>query len=98
MQSLRPNPNAIYQNVVHALKTITKKEGGTTVIRGINIVMAGAGPAHGVYFASYEVARKALGNVRSASGQNSAVANGMFTKKTQLCKTLLEKNAPGFVE
>ena len=98
MQSLRPNPNAIYQNVVHALKTITKKEGGTTVIRGINIVMAGAGPAHGVYFASYEVARKALGNVRSASGQNSAVANGMFTMKTQLSKTVLEKNAPGFVE
>ena len=95
MQSLRPNPNAIYQNVVHALKTIARKEGGTTVIRGINIVMAGAGPAHSVYFASYEVARKALGNVRSTSGQNSAAANGIFItlpglniENIQLCLNL----------
>ncbi len=78
MQSLRPNPDAIYQNVAHALKTITKKEGGRTVIRGVNIVIAGAAPAHGVYFASYEMARKALGNVRSASGQNSHIVNGKF--------------------
>ena len=88
MQSLRPNPNAMYQNVVHALKTIAQREGGKTVIRGVNIVMAGAGPAHGVYFASYEVARKSLGNVRSTSGQNNASANGMF-KGHSLLKVLL---------
>ena len=80
MQSLRPNPNAMYQNVIHALKTITQKEGGRTVIRGVNIVIAGAGPAHGVYFASYEMIRKALGNVRSTSGQNKPAANGKLNK------------------
>jgi solute carrier family 25 iron transporter 28/37 len=82
MQSLRPNPNAIYQNVIHALKTITQKEGGRTVIRGVNIVIAGAGPAHGVYFASYEMIRTALGNVRSTSGHNNPAANGKNRNKT----------------
>lgn len=85
MQSLRPNPNAIYQNVGHALKTIAKKEGGRTVIRGVNIVIAGAGPAHGIYFASYEMARKSLGNVRSTSGQNSAMANAVAGALATLC-------------
>lgn len=78
MQSLQPNPKAIYHNVAHALRTIAKNEGGRTVIRGINIVAAGAGPAHSVYFASYEVARRFLGNVRSSSGQNNPIANGNF--------------------
>ena len=81
MQSLRPNPDAIYQNVSHALKTISKKEGARTVIRGVNIVIAGAGPAHAVYFASYEVARKSLGNVRSSSGQNNPIANGKMNMR-----------------
>ena len=78
MQSLRPNPRASYHNIAHALKTIAKNEGGKTVIRGVNVVAAGAGPAHSVYFASYEVARKALGNVRSSSGHNNPLANGKF--------------------
>lgn len=76
MQSLRPDKNAVYQSVRHAFKTISVMEGGRTVIRGVNIVIAGAGPAHGVYFSSYEVARKALGNVRSDSGKNNPFANG----------------------
>lgn len=83
MQSLRPNPNAVYQSVGHALKTIAKKEGGKTVVRGVNVVIAGAGPAHAVYFSSYEMARKSLGNVRSSSGQNNPAANGRFVIHNQ---------------
>lgn len=85
MQSLRPNPNANYNNIGHALRTITKKEGGRTIIRGVNIVALGAGPAHSVYFASYEIARKALGNVRSSSGNNNPFANAFAGALATLC-------------
>ena len=84
MQSLQPNPNARYRGIAHALKTIARTEGKTAVIRGVNVVAVGAGPAHSLYFASYELARKAMGNVRSSSGQNNPVANGMYCKISQL--------------
>ena len=75
---MQPNPKAMYRGITHALKTITVNEGARTIVRGVNVVAVGAGPAHSVYFASYEIARKALGNVRSSSGQNNPIANGKF--------------------
>ncbi|EDO49303.1 predicted protein [Nematostella vectensis] len=60
MQSLKPNPNAQYNNMIHAIKKMIQSEGILAPLRGINIVAMGAGPAHALYFSSYEAIKKLL--------------------------------------
>jgi len=60
MQSLKPNPNAKYRSIIHAMKCIIKREGLFAPLRGINIVALGSGPAHALYFSSYEYVKKKL--------------------------------------
>lgn len=60
MQSLRPHPNAIYRNMHHAFKSMVTREGLSTPFRGINVVALGAGPAHALYFSTYEATKKFL--------------------------------------
>lgn len=60
MQVLRPHPSAVYSGVVHAFQEIISREGVTRLYRGIMSIVAGAGPAHAIYFASYEQAKKIL--------------------------------------
>ncbi|KAG8012150.1 Mitoferrin-1 [Nibea albiflora] len=50
MQSLQPDPNAQYKGVYEALKRIIRTEGIFRPLRGLNITMLGAGPAHALYF------------------------------------------------
>lgn len=58
MQSLRPHPNAKYRNIHHAFRSMMKKEGLFTPLRGMNVVALGAGPAHALYFSTYEAMKK----------------------------------------
>ena len=58
MQSLRPHPNAMYRNIHHAFRSMMKKEGLFTPLRGMNVVALGAGPAHALYFSTYEAMKK----------------------------------------
>ena len=74
MQSLRPHPNAVYRNIKHASLEIIKKEGFRRVWRGLPIVAMGAGPAHALYFTSYEYTKKLL-NGRVYGGEH--VLHGM---------------------
>lgn len=57
---LKPNPNATYKNIIHAMRCMIKGEGIMAPLRGINIVAIGAGPAHALYFSSYEYVKKLL--------------------------------------
>ena len=41
--------------------TITKVEGFRTLWRGVSSAVVGAGPAHAVYFATYESVKHAMG-------------------------------------
>lgn len=54
MQSLQPNPHAVYKNVSEALYKMIRFEGILRPIRGMNAVIIGAGPAHALYFSCYE--------------------------------------------
>uniref|UniRef100_A0A3Q3J0I4 Mitoferrin-1 n=1 Tax=Monopterus albus TaxID=43700 RepID=A0A3Q3J0I4_MONAL len=76
MQSLQPDPNAQYRSVYEALKRIIRTEGIFRPLRGLNITMIGAGPAHALYFACYEQAKRSLSDVIQ-SGGNSHLANGI---------------------
>ncbi|XP_061584906.1 mitoferrin-1 [Cololabis saira] len=76
MQSLQPDPNAQYKGVYEALKRIVRTEGIFRPLRGLNITMLGAGPAHALYFACYERVKRLLSD-RIQSGGNSHIANGV---------------------
>lgn len=75
MQSLQPDPNAQYRGVYEALKRIVQTEGIFRPLRGLNITMLGAGPAHALYFACYERVKCSLSDIIQ-NGGNSHVANG----------------------
>ncbi|XP_077572123.1 mitoferrin-1 [Stigmatopora nigra] len=76
MQSLQPDPNARYRGVYQALKRIVLTEGFWRPLRGLNITVVGAAPAHALYFACYERVKRSLGDVIQGEG-NSHLANGI---------------------
>ncbi|NXN16256.1 MFRN1 protein, partial [Indicator maculatus] len=76
MQSLQPDPKAQYRSVYEALKKIVLTEGPWRPLRGINVTMLGAGPAHALYFACYEQMKKSLSDSLQQGG-NSHLANGV---------------------
>ncbi|KAF3850737.1 hypothetical protein F7725_012509 [Dissostichus mawsoni] len=61
---------------VKALKRIIQTEGVLRPLRGLNITMIGAGPAHAIYFACYERVKRSLSDVMQSKG-NSHLANGL---------------------
>ena len=63
MQSLNPDPKAHYTSVYGALKKIIRTEGFWRPLRGLNVMMMGAGPAHAMYFACYENMKRTLNAV-----------------------------------
>ena len=74
MQVLVPHPRANYRNVPDALARIVRYEGIRNTLRGLNAVVAGAGPAHAMYFACYEKVKKTLSH--SGSGNHLVHGNG----------------------
>ncbi len=66
---------------------MVRTEGALAPLRGMNVVALGAGPAHAVYFTSYEMTKKFFGNLgnKTLSG-NVAVGKknfGVFLLCTQ---------------
>ncbi|XP_037327990.1 mitoferrin-2-like [Pungitius pungitius] len=76
MQSLHPEPAARYSSVMDALRQIVRTEGVWRPIRGVNVLAVGAGPAHALYFASYEKIKFSLSD-SIHPGANSHFANGV---------------------
>lgn len=60
MQVLRPHQNAVYSGVMDAFRRISTGEGLRSLYGGVQSVVLGAGPAHAVYFATYEQAKRML--------------------------------------
>ena len=54
MQSIGATSESRYRGITHGLTTMWRSEGVLRPYRGMTAVMAGAGPAHGFYYASYE--------------------------------------------
>merc|ERR1712000_179445 len=61
MQIVNPSPTAVYSGISNAMLTISRVEGFRTLWRGVSSVVLGAGPAHAVYFATYEAVKHAMG-------------------------------------
>ncbi|KAL1303142.1 hypothetical protein AAFC00_006574 [Neodothiora populina] len=72
MQVMNPTPAAIYTGLGNAIATISRVEGYMSLWRGLSSVVLGAGPAHAIYFATYEVVKQEMGG--NASGHHPLAA------------------------
>ncbi|KAF2667200.1 mitochondrial carrier [Microthyrium microscopicum] len=74
MQVVNPSPTAVYSGISNAMVTITKVEGFRTLWRGVSSVVVGAGPAHAVYFATYESVKHAMGGNEGGKHEHHPLA------------------------
>ncbi|MCJ1461857.1 Fe(2+) transporter [Pseudocyphellaria aurata] len=82
LQIINPSPGGIYTSLTNAVSTITKIEGTTSLWRGISSVIVGAGPAHAVYFATYEAVKQAMG------GNNGTEHHPLAAATSGACATI----------
>ncbi|KAJ1869134.1 Fe(2+) transporter, partial [Coemansia sp. S17] len=68
MQVVGSPSSVVYSGVTNALKVISTTEGVRSLWRGVMSVILGAGPAHAVYFATYEQTKKVF---TAAAGGNA---------------------------
>ncbi|KAK2871862.1 hypothetical protein FQN49_002750 [Arthroderma sp. PD_2] len=77
MQVLNPGAGGLYTGLTHAVSTISRIEGWRALWKGVSSVIVGAGPAHAVYFGTYEVVKDlAGGNVGSGHHPLAAALSG----------------------
>ncbi|KAF1920529.1 mitochondrial carrier domain-containing protein [Ampelomyces quisqualis] len=74
IQIINPAPGAMYSGISNAMVTISRVEGFRTLWKGLSSVVMGAGPAHAVYFASYEATKHALGGNEGGSEEHHPLA------------------------
>ncbi|KAJ9666429.1 Fe(2+) transporter [Coniosporium apollinis] len=74
MQIINPSPTALYSGLSNAMVTITRVEGFRTLWKGLSSVVLGAGPAHAVYFATYEAVKHAAGGNRGGKEEHHPFA------------------------
>ena len=70
----RPPSLPARASVIQAVSSILRSEGAIGLYRGIGAMGLGAGPAHAVYFAVYEAAKKEF--TRDSSGNDGMAALG----------------------
>ena len=75
MQVLPTSPTAISKSLYQSLSKVSATEGLATLWRGVGSVILGAGPAHAVYFGTYEIVKEVAGGNRpghqfAATGQS----------------------------
>ncbi|KAJ2508417.1 Fe(2+) transporter [Coemansia sp. RSA 2052] len=68
MQVVGSPSSVVYSGVTQALRVISTTEGVRSLWRGVMSVILGAGPAHAVYFATYEQTKKVF---TAAAGGNA---------------------------
>ncbi|EQB53551.1 hypothetical protein CGLO_06713 [Colletotrichum gloeosporioides Cg-14] len=82
MQVLNPNPSAVYNGVIQGTYRIASREGVLSLWRGMSSVVAGAGPAHAVYFATYEAVKHVMG------GNQAGVHHPLAAATSGACATI----------
>ncbi|CAF1387947.1 unnamed protein product [Didymodactylos carnosus] len=75
MQCINPDPHAKYRGITHAMREIITHEGIFRPVRGMHVVALAAGPAHALYFSSYEKLKIIFsGNLQAG---HNPIANGL---------------------
>lgn len=87
MQILNSNATPTNTGVLRNITQIASKEGVLNLWRGMSSVVVGAGPAHAVYFATYEAVKHAMGGnqvgvhhplAAASSGAAATIASDAF--------------------
>ncbi|CAL8124586.1 unnamed protein product [Orchesella dallaii] len=60
MQSLIPTPGVEYRTIMGTLNHMVQGEGVFRPVRGLSAMMIGTGPAHALYFGSYEYVKQGM--------------------------------------
>ncbi|GAB0098998.1 Mitoferrin [Sergentomyia squamirostris] len=100
MQSLSPVTKG--STIVSTMTTMIQKEGLFRPVRGMGAVVAGAGPAHAFYFASYEYCKDSLSKVTThnqlsyiASASVATLIHDAISNPTEVIKQRLQMyNSP----
>lgn len=75
MQALgHPGQRLHRLSLIEALRTALKREGISGLYKGVGAVAGGAGPAHALHFAVYELAKEGLGGNRGSTKHHPAIA------------------------
>jgi Mitochondrial carrier protein len=82
MQILNPTATPAYTGVVRSTYQIASTEGLFSLWRGMSSVIVGAGPAHAVYFATYEAVKHAMG------GNQAGVHHPLAAGRDLMCPVL----------
>lgn len=88
MQVLNPNPSAVYNGMIQGTYKMATGEGIMSLWRGMSSVVVGAGPAHAVYFATYEAVKHLMGGNRV--GVHHPLAAGMTSLPSDTCRLPLK--------
>jgi len=84
MQILVPDPRADYRNILHAFYRIIRYEGLHMTMRGVSATVYGAGPAHALYYSSYEKIKALL----SRSDHSNHIAHGWHIQRYRNLRNL----------
>ncbi|KAH8592375.1 mitochondrial carrier domain-containing protein [Bisporella sp. PMI_857] len=74
MQILTSGPSAGYNGILTGGYRMASKEGFSSLWRGVSSVAMGAGPAHAVYFATYEAVKHLMGGNKLGEQHHIAAA------------------------
>lgn len=64
MQVIPITPTSAYNTLYSSLTRVATTDGLRTLWKGVNSVIMGAGPAHAVYFGTYEIVKDLAGGNR----------------------------------
>lgn len=70
---------AMYSGVINTITKISSTEGSMALFKGINSMVLGAGPAHAVYFATYEFVKREIMEEHEISPLKSALSGASAT-------------------
>ncbi|KNC83643.1 hypothetical protein SARC_04104 [Sphaeroforma arctica JP610] len=73
MQSLNPTAKGLYNSFGGAIRSIRNSKGLLSTFKGVNAVALGAGPAHAIYFGSYEMVKTTISNYTGKPDTNPMV-------------------------
>jgi len=82
MQIINPTPSAVYNGMIQGGYRIATGEGILSLWRGMSSVVVGAGPAHAVYFATYEAVKHVMG------GNQAGVHHPLAAATSGACATI----------
>eukprot|EP00051_Salpingoeca_urceolata_P009080 m.111422 g.111422 ORF g.111422 m.111422 type:complete len:322 (+) comp16116_c1_seq2:374-1339(+) len=99
LQRLAPSPEATYRGTTNAMVRMIRAEGYSSLYRGLPIVAGGAGPAHALYFGTYEQAKIFFGAnsptehrhlATGAAAVTASLAHDLFMNPIDVVKQRLQ--------